>query len=148
RRLGRGGWFVLEEVEAGAAEWPLAECIDQRLLVDKAAARGVDKDSALEHRKDAPAVEQVAGVRRERDVQRDHVARREQIVEFERARACELDRRLVHERVVHADLEPEGGGLARETGAEPAEADHAAPPAAEPAHPARDAPAVPRARPA
>ena len=63
----------MDHVEPRAGDAPGFERLEQRLLVDDRAARGVDEDRARLHQRELLPVHQVRGLRRQGHVERDHV---------------------------------------------------------------------------
>ena len=87
---------------AAPADLAGAERIEQRLLVDELAARGVDEADPVLHARERRRVEQARGLAGEREVQRDEVRPGEELFEGLGARDPELPEALVADvRVVH-----------------------------------------------
>ena len=85
----RPGWtsrLVLEDVEAGGGDHAVAQRLGQRRFVDHRAAGGVDEGRGRLHQAELTGADQVAGLRRQRRVQADHVGGGEQLVEVEAGR--------------------------------------------------------------
>ena len=87
-------WLVLEDVEARGGERPVFERGRQGALVDAGAARGVHEDGARLHPPQAAGVQEVAGLRGERAMERDEVRSLEELVERD-ALGAELARDFV-----------------------------------------------------
>jgi hypothetical protein len=66
--------LALEDVERRGAQAPGHERLHEGVLVDEAAARGVDEDRARAHAGERGGVEQRRRVRRQRRVERHDVA--------------------------------------------------------------------------
>ena len=105
---------------------PARERLGERGLVDHGAARRVDEVGVAAHLAQALGRDQVRRLGRQRAVQRDDVARREQLVEAEEARAeLGLDRLVGAPPAAVGDLHAERARAARRRGADLAEADDA-----------------------
>ena len=70
-----------EHVQGGPRELPRADRLDQGVLVDERPARRVDEPRAVAHQRDRVAVDQAAGLVRQRRVERDDVGGAEQLLE-------------------------------------------------------------------
>ena len=119
-RLGR------EHVERRACELPRSDRLDERLLVDERAARGVHEPRAVAHPPDRVAIDEAAGLVGERGVERHDVRGAEQLVE----RLGLLDTQVAepvaaHERVVRDDVHRQAECAPRDLLSDPSEADHA-----------------------
>ena len=75
--------LVLEDVEAGALDDAVTQRLGQRALVHDGPAGRVDEVGVAAHLREALGRDQVVRLGRERAVQRDDIARAEQIVEAE-----------------------------------------------------------------
>ena len=75
------GRLALVDVDAEAGDLAAEERVDGGARVDEAAAARVDDGDAGGHERERARVDQVVVLRRERHVQRDHVAAAEQLVE-------------------------------------------------------------------
>lgn len=110
----RIGGFLGEGVEAGAGDAVLAQRREQRRLVDQPAAGGVDDDGIGLHQRQTLGIDQVAGLGRQRAVQADDVALRQQGVQIGDPRhALGLEQRVGREGVIGDDIDAEGFGKAR-----------------------------------
>ena len=147
RADGRAAAARVEDVEPRAEQPPLPQRVDQGSLVDQAAPGGVHHDRAVRHRIDAAPAQQVPRLRGERHVQGEGVARRDQLVEPERACSGRLDHVVRNERVVDGHVEPERPGLAGKGPAEAPEAQHPEPLPPQPPDRSRDGGGVPEALP-
>ena len=118
--VGLGG----EHVERGAGELARLEGLEQRLLVDERAARGVHEPCAVAHLRDRVAVDQAARLVGQRRVQRHDLRGAQQLLEGLGALDAELAEALApDERVVGEDGHPEPDGPARDLLADAPEAD-------------------------
>ena len=70
-----------KHVERRARQLAGAKRVDERVLVDELAARDVDQAKAVLGRCELVAPDDVVGVRREREVERDEVGRRQKLLE-------------------------------------------------------------------
>ncbi len=77
--------FDGQHVEAGAGDLARFQRFDQRLLIDKAAARRVDEDRILLHLFQFGGADDVAGLLSERTMQRDDIAFAQDRVEIDLA---------------------------------------------------------------
>ena len=106
---------------------PLRERLDERLLVDQLAARGVDEPRAVAHASRtrlAFTIPRVSGA--ERQVQRQELGLGEHVVHRLGALDAELAEALLRdERVVRDDAHAEPARAARDLLTDPAEAEHA-----------------------
>ena len=119
--------LLREDVERGAGELAGAQRLDERLLVDQLAARGVDQARAVVHLRDRLRRSTTAArLGRERQVQREEVGRREHVSGRLDALDAELAEAVVgDERVVGDDAHAEADRAARDLLADAAEAEHA-----------------------
>ena len=118
--------LVGEDVQAGAGDGTVAERVDQRRLVDQCTAGYVDHERAGPHPCERIAGEEAVAPRREAGGDEDDVARRAEHVEVHLPEPRHpvlggIDR----SHVAAADLHPEGGGAARDRGANRADPDDA-----------------------
>src|SRR6266851_4644233 len=81
RVVGRGRLLV-EDVERGAGDLVAAERVMQRLLVDDAAARGVDEKRGSLHARQPGGVEEADRLRRLRAMDRDEIGAGDRLVEI------------------------------------------------------------------
>ena len=113
-----------EDVEAGAGDPALGQRVGQGLLVDQAAAGGVDDAYARLDGRQLLLADQAQGLRGPRQVHRDEVALPQQLVQPDQAYA-ELRRPgRLDVRVVGDQPGAEGGHALGEQHADPAEPDH------------------------
>src|SRR5581483_2353610 len=112
RVIGRGR-LLLQHVQAGAGDPAVVEGADERLLVDDAAAGGVDQDRGRLHQAQLALPDQVAGTAGERDVDREEVGPGQQLVERDAARVVTVEQVGGDERVVgeqrHLEAAQTGG---------------------------------------
>ena len=101
------------------------ERIDQRLLVDQAAAGAVDDAHALLHLRDRRRVDDVPGLLGQRRVQRDEIGALEQIVELDLLDADVLGALRRQERIERDHLHAQAERAVGDDGADIAAADHA-----------------------
>jgi hypothetical protein len=113
--------LVLVHVEAGALDDALAKGPGQSLFVYDRSARCVDQIRRSLHARQRRAIDQMPGLRRQRDVKGNHVRRGEQLIQRHALVAGYRTRR----RVVIRDSHPEVAGLFRDDLADPAEPDDA-----------------------
>ena len=105
--------FLLVDVQPGAAHGAAVQRVQQRFAVDQRAARGIQDKDALFHLGEGVAVQDVPRVRRQRAVQRDHVAFPEQRVELDVIEPAVLCGELVVGEHAHAKrLRQPAGSLA------------------------------------
>src|SRR3546814_9076890 len=79
-RVDRG--FALVDVEPGPREPPVFERLDQRVLVDDLAARGVDKIGVAAQQREPPRIDQMLGLFGMRGADRDDVGDAQHVVEI------------------------------------------------------------------
>ena len=114
------------DVDRGRSELAGAQRLDQRLLVDELAPRGVDHPRAVGQLGDRVAPEEAARLGRERQVQGQELRRREHLVRALDALDAELAEALLgDERVVGDDAHPEAERAPGDLLADAAEAEHA-----------------------
>src|SRR4051794_1130050 len=80
RVLGRR--LALPDIEPGGEEAPALQRVEQRRLVDDAAARGVDDDRGLLHQRELRRADHVPGLGGERDVDAHQVALPQKVLQF------------------------------------------------------------------
>ena len=121
--------LLVEDVERRAAEPAGLQGLRDRRLVDDAAAGGVDEDRVGLRPRQRLGADQVARLRRQRHMQRNHVRRRDEIVEGDGLDAAPglVPGRTVggHIGVVGHDAHPERRGALRRLPGDGAEADEA-----------------------
>src|SRR5205807_2089804 len=100
------------------------ERLEEGLLVDELAARGVHEPNAFAHRGERPRVDRAARLVRQRQVQRDEVAGAERLLGRRDALDAELAEALAaHERIERDDAHPEPERAACDLLADAAEAE-------------------------
>jgi hypothetical protein len=72
--------FVLEHVETGGGKGAVLQRLDERRVIDHAAARGVDEDGAGFHFRELRRAQDVVGGRRIRRVHGKNIGAREQLI--------------------------------------------------------------------
>ena len=96
------GGSVSKTSRPAAAMRPRAQRVDERRLVDEAAARGVDDDGMRRQQRELARAQQMMRALAERHVQRDGVGARERVLELR-----QLDLEASHEVVVGRGLDGE-----------------------------------------
>ena len=81
QRRGRGQRLLDRDVERGAPDLPSRERVDERLLVDRAPARRVEKIRGGLHAAERIGIDQLLGFRRQRAGEGDEIGLRQQRVE-------------------------------------------------------------------
>ena len=120
RRIG-GERLHSEDVDRRSADPLLPDGGGERRVVHQLAARGVDQHRRRLHQPQPLGIDQVAGLVGERDVQRHHIGRPEQVVEREEP-DLEVGRPLGEEiGIVRHDVHAEGARQLRDVPADPAE---------------------------
>ena len=123
RRVGAGLLGV--DVETGRRDPALLEGRVQGVLVDDAAAGGVDQDQRRLDGRELLGADDADGLGRLGQVHRDHVAGAQQLVQADQADPHLRGAAGGHEGVVGDDVHPEGREPLRDERADPAEADDA-----------------------
>ena len=117
----------LEDVERRPGYLPFPQRFGKRLLVDQETARRIDEDRGRLHRPQLVPADEMAGFRRQRQVEGNDIRRGEQHFEVvDLFRAALPDRRLRQGRVIGKDAHPESAGAdLRHARADIADADEA-----------------------
>ena len=133
QRVVQGGiGLALEHVERGRGDMAGCDCRVERVEVDEAPPACVDEDQASGGRREPPIVDEVVGAGGERAVEGHDVAGRHELVQVDELDAG-LAREVVwHERIASDDVEAERPGPNCHRPSDPAEADHAQAPPADP----------------
>ena len=98
----------------------------ERRFVDQRTAGGVDQHRSRFHLRQRRGVDQMAGLRRQRHVERDHVGNGEQLVEWQEGDAeVPLGRRIGPQRIEVDDVGGEGAGAGGDLPADPPQTDEA-----------------------
>jgi hypothetical protein len=116
--------LLREDVERRSGQLAALQRLDERVLVDELAARGVDEARPVDHARDHLRVDDPARLGTERQVERDELRVGERRLHRLGALDAELAEALLRdERVVRDHAHPEPGGAARDLLADPAEAE-------------------------
>jgi hypothetical protein len=114
-------------VEAGSRHLPALEGLEQRLVVDQLAARGVHDADALLGLGQQVLADEVFRLRREHRVQRDEVGGLDQLFEGEKRDVHRFRHGRRDEGIVGDDLHAERTAAGRDLASDAAEADHPQP---------------------
>eukprot|EP01022_Parablepharisma_sp_SALTPOND_P029698 TRINITY_DN743_c1_g4_i1.p1 TRINITY_DN743_c1_g4~~TRINITY_DN743_c1_g4_i1.p1 ORF type:complete len:1335 (-),score=475.41 TRINITY_DN743_c1_g4_i1:5534-9538(-) len=118
----RGEGFLLEAVQAGRAQLARGQRSDQGLLVDEAAARGIDQDGAILHARQRGGIDHVAVLGGQRAMQREHVGAGEERLQVGQLHA---GRGFLGKRIVRQHLHAQRHRRSRHAATDGAKADQA-----------------------
>ena len=118
-----GQGLDLEHVEPGARDPTLGQRLDERALVDEAAARGVDQEGGRLHQRQTLAVDELVGLGAVRRMDRDEIRLAEHIFELDQLDPFRRGIGRIGDRIVGQHAHLEAPAAPRERPADPAEPD-------------------------